>query len=265
MSFQDAEDAAPTLDGIAALLCNALEKPGYTSNPNQIYDNMDSDPLIGPLPEPGKPASRSELLQRVSPHKADPAGIPKEAVKFCRANLRQGPVFPASAAASLVHVHRRQALVNAIVQSPTPMRRSRAEALVNDLLGGGIDEAAKLAKQKASLADKTLSLYQLWCYPAADPRKPFDEIGSTRAEAVNTLGLGGFADDTSEVLVRWAHAAPAAIKVCRPTAWDAGADNVYWRPGGYTYKLDSAGNGVQELIHDKITGENLIAPIEELI
>jgi hypothetical protein len=160
-----------------------------------------------------------------------------------------------------------RALVNAVADPASTLSLGYAEALVRDLVGGVADSAAKLTRQKTELAGKTLSKYQMWCYPAVNSRSPFHEIGTTRHEAVNTLGLGHYAyNELTAELVRWAHSLPASIRARVPTAWDAGADkgNVHWRPGGKTYRLDRDAYGVSEVIHDPIKADDLVAPIEAL-
>jgi hypothetical protein len=267
MSFRDAEATDAILNGISAILRTALEEPGYRRNPHQVYDNMDSDPLIGVLPEAGKPASRVELLQHVQNHRANPPVIPDEVVLFCRAKLQQGPLVSAADSATLGRVQGMRSLVNAVADPTSGLSLRNAEALVRDVVGGASDSARKLAKQRTDLAEKVLSRYQMWCYPAADARNPFREIGTTRADAVKMLGLGYYAyNEPAAEIVRWAHALPDSIRAHQPTAWDAGADkgNVHWRPGGSTYQLDRDDFGLPEVVHDPVTGENLVAPIETL-
>jgi hypothetical protein len=265
MSFRDAEAGDRNLNGLAAILRTALEEPGYLRNSHQIYDNMDSDPLIGSLPETGRPASRIQLLHHVSGHRANPAVIYDNVVLFCRANLQQGPVISPAGAATLGRVQGMRSLINAVAHPASSLSLRNAEALVRDVVGGVADSTVKLAKQKFELAGKTLSRYQMWCYPAADTLNPFREIGSTRSEAVNILGLGYYAcDKPSEEIVRWAHALPVSILAHTPTAWDAAADkgNVHWRPGGSTYRLDRDDFGLPEVVHAPVKGEDLTAPIE---
>jgi hypothetical protein len=267
MSFQGAEATNATLNGIAAILRMVLEEPGYSRNPHQVYDNMDSDPLIDMLPTAGKPASHVELLQHVQNHRTNPPAIPDEVVIFCRANLQHGPLLPAPGSATLGRVQSMRSLVNAVADPASALSLRNAEALVRDVVAGAPDPATKLAKQRFEFAGRNLSRYQMWCYPAADSRDPFHEIGTTRAEAVNILGLGYYAfnEPTAEI-VRWAHTLPGSIQAHRPTAWDAGADkgNVHWRPGGSTYQLDRNDFGLSEMVHNPVTGENLVAPVEAL-
>jgi hypothetical protein len=229
---------------------------------------MDSDPLIGPLPEAGKPASRIELLKQVSKHWANPAGVPDEVVLFCRAHLQEGPLAPATEVASLGRVQSMRSLVNAVADPAGGLSLRNAEALVRDAVAGLADAATKLARQKTDLAGKTLSRFQMWCYPAADHRSPRREIGAGRMDAVNILGLGFYAYDApGEEVVHWAHALPNSVGAHRPTAWDAGTDrgNVHWRPGGKTYRLDRDDYGLPEVVHNPIKGDDLIAPVEALL
>lgn len=260
MSFRDAEATDATLGGSAAILRGALVKVGYKRNPFQIYDNMDSDPHIGALPEAEKPASRIELLKRVAAHRADQARMRDEAVIFCGEHPQEGPSFPDAATTTFGRVNSFPSLVNAVADQDSSLSRSRAEALLRDVIHDAAP-ATRLERQRLALSGKTLSLYQMWCYPAGDPQKPFTEIGTIRSEAVNVLGLGCFADDAE--LLRWAHTLPGGITAHLPTAWDAG-DYACWRPGGRTYRLDSDDYGVPEVVHRPITGDNLTAPIEPI-
>lgn len=271
MSFRDAEATDASLNGLAALLRAALEEPGYRRNQHQIYDNMDSDPRIGPLTEAGRPAGRIELLRQVNNHRADPSAMRDEVVLFCRTNLQQGPGFPNTETTTFGRVQRFVSLVNAIVDPSRGMNLKNAKALLDDDIRGAAP-AARLERQRTELTGYTLSRYQMWSYPVGDPGNPFAEIGSARTDAVNVLGLGYFAYDApDDELVRWAHTVPKSDDpkkpaACQPTAWDAGADkgNVHWRPGGRTYRLDRDDYGVPEVVHDAIKGENLVVAIEAL-
>jgi hypothetical protein len=199
-------------------------------------------------------------------HRMNTYEIPDELVSFCRANLQQGPVQ--IAAATIGRVQGLNSLVRALVNPRSILDLDSAEALVRDLVADVVDPTTKLARQKSQLDGQTLSRFQMWSYPAADSLSPFREIGSTRAEAVNVLGLGYYADtEPNAELVRWAHTLPVTIRAHRPTAWDACADkgNVYWRPGGSTYKLHSDEYGLQEFVHNPVQGQDLTVPIEILL
>lgn len=264
MSFREAEATDANLAGIAAILHDALEKPGYARNRHQIYENMDSDPLIGPLSAAGRPASRLELLQHINNHRANPPVILGEAVNFCLANLQQGTLTPFPDTTYFGHVQSMQSVINRVAGAASSLGLGSAEALVRDAITSTADAATKLARQKSDFAGNTLSRNQMWCYPASDPGNPFAEIGTTRAEAVNILGLGFYAvDEPATELVRWAHVLPDSIEAHAPTAWDAGA-YVYWRPGGRTYRLDRDDYGVTEVVHNPIGSEDLTVAIELL-
>jgi hypothetical protein len=102
----------------------------------------------------------------------------------------------------------------------------------------------------------------MWSFPVADPVNPLVEVGPTRQEAVNILGLG-YIDPTDEV-VSFAHQLPAGTEAHRPTAWDAGCFNC-WRIGGHTYRLDRDEHGLLEVVHDRIRGEHLVTSIDTLL
>src|SRR2546423_13741030 len=94
MSFQDAEAAETSVAGIETFLRDSLREPAYIRNANQVYDNMDTDPLIGATPAAGGPACRVDLLTRVAAHAPDLLRVRAEAQLFCREHLREGPEFP---------------------------------------------------------------------------------------------------------------------------------------------------------------------------
>jgi hypothetical protein len=147
--------------------------------------------------------SRTGLLRRVNDHRADPTAIPDQVVLFCRANLQQGPLFAAAGTSVFGRVQGLRSLVDTIAGPTSVLSRRDAEAFVRDLVAMVADSATKLARQKSELAGKKLSRYQMWCYPASDPGDPFREIGTTRADAVNVLGLGFYAFETPDAkLVR---------------------------------------------------------------
>lgn len=263
MSFQEAENSEQMLQGITDILRQALEEPGYERNPNQVYDNMDADPLINSLPQSGRQHSRVDLLRRVNPLRTNPSAIPGKVVEFCCENLQQGPAVAHSV---FGRVQSLKSLVNTVVGASSGKVDRLFESRIRDLVFSTDDDATKLARQKLFFSGKNMSQYQMWSYAAADPDNPFSEIGTARADAVDVLGLGVYSNDNNETLVRWAHRLPETIKACQPTAWDAGTDkgNVYWRPGGRTYRLGVDDYGVPEVVHNPIQGEALIAPIKPL-
>lgn len=270
MSFREAEDSDATLQGIADVLRAALAEADYGRNPHQVYDNMDVDPLIYTLSAEGNPASRLDLLLHIRALQDTPTSIPSEVVSFCRQHLRRGPQLEDSGGRSFGRVQSLDSLVNALVDPianpSTELTRGDAEILVWDLMAITAGTDIKLEKQKATLGGKQLSKYQMWCYQPEDAQEPFREIGESRGQAVNVLGLGFAYDEPEMELVRWAHALPVELRAHQPTAWDAGATkgNVHWRPGGRTYQLETNEYGVPEVVHPPIQGKHLIAPIEAL-
>ena len=268
MSFTEAEASDAALSGAAAALRAALEVPRYARNPHQVYDGMDSDPLISATTELGKPQCRAQLLRHIGPYLPNPTTIPDAVVSFCRTNLQQGPTFSDSSRPTFGRVQSLQSLVNAIASPSSGLSLRNAEALVRDSIAARGDLATKLARQRADFSGKHLSRYQMWSYPAGDRKNPFQEIGSSREDAVNILGLGYFVDaKPSAELIRWAHTVPTATQIRIPTAWDAASDkgNVYWRPGGKTYRLDVDKYALDEVVHEPIKGEDLTAIIEEIL
>jgi hypothetical protein len=260
MSFQSAEAAEPSVAGIAPLLRDSLHELTYPPNTNQIYDNMDTDPLIGVTVEAGKPACRVELLKRVVPHVLDLSSMRAETELFCREHLQEGPLFPDIANTTLGRVTTFEAIVKAIADEDSPAGLEDARALLRDAIDAPLS-ATRLARQRADLADKNLSRFQMWSFPAADPSAPLAEIGPARQEALNILGLGYIGPH--EEVVAFAHRLPAGLSAYRPTAWDAGCF-VWWRIGGRTYRLDLDEYGLREVVHERIRGEHLVASIDTL-
>lgn len=248
---------------MASLLRASVAKAGYARNPHQIYDNMDTDPVIKALPGTGKPAARVELLNGVAAHRDDQARMRVEAVLFCRAHQQEGPTFPTATNPTFGRVNGFRALVNAVAHPNSGLSLARAEALLRDVIHDA-PLTMRFARQRAALAGKTLGRNQMWCYPVGDLGNPFAEIGGNRSATVNVLGLGWYAYNApDDELVRWAHTLPETIAAHLPTAWDAG-ESVYWRPGGRTYRLDDDAYGVSEVVHNPITGDCLTVAIDPI-
>ena len=264
MSFQEAEIADATLHGITQILHDALTEVAYTPDPHQIYKNMDTDTLIDPLPRIGRPACRKTLLLNCMPHQADAVDLRRAAGSFCHSNQRQGPVYPKAKAMVFGSVQRFTGVLNSLADADSTADLADLEVLLHDLITDG-PATTRLDRQHLALGGKALSRHQMWSYPAGDPNQPFVEFGDRRGEAVNLLGLG-FQRPTDE-LVRWAHTLPDSSGAHQPTAWDSGADpsSVYWRPGGRTRRLDRAEDGLIEVVHETITGTDLVAAIEPLL
>jgi hypothetical protein len=261
MSFQDAEAAETSVAGIASLLRDSLREPAYIRNANQVYDNMDTDPLIGPTPAAGEPACRVDLLTRVAAHAPDLLRVRDEAQLFCREHLREGPEFLDAAITTFGRVCTFESLVSAIADPSSPSGLDDARALLRDAIDAP-PSPARLARQRADLDGKNLSRFQMWSFPVADPANPLAEIGPERDEAVNVLGLGYIAP--ADEVVGFAHRLPAGVEAHPPTAWDAGCFP-WWRAGGRAYRLDRDEYGLREVVHDRIRGEHLVASIDTLL
>ena len=262
MSFQEAETVEASVAGLGNLLRDSLREPGYARNVDQIYDNMDTDPLIGATSEVGQPASRVELLLHIAPHRLDQPRLKLEAELFCRDHLQEGPQFPDAAGTTFARVCKFEAVVNGIADSDSVTALDDARALLRDAVDAPTSPT-RLDRQRADLGDKNLSLFQMWSFPVADPANPLAEIGPARQEAVNILGLGYIAP--AEEIVGFAHRLPAGTEAHRPTAWDAGCfASSCWRTGGRTYRLDHDEYGLREVVHNRIKGEHLVASIDTL-
>ena len=264
MSFREAEITDAVLHGIPDILRDTLTEVVYATNQHQIYDNMDADPLISPLPEPDRPTCRKTLLRTCLPMRSNTGALRATIGQFCHMNQRQGPIRTDAVKEVFGSVQRFGGVCNALANADSAADLTDVEVLLHDLINDG-PEGTRLARQRFSLDGKPLSRHQMWSYPVNDQDNPFAEFGDRRNEAVNLLGLG-FQHPTDE-LVRWAHTLPDPVGAHQPTAWDSGADpsSVYWRPGGRTRRLDRAEDGLIEVVHTTISGTNLAAPIKALL
>lgn len=115
MSLPAAEASDAALAGLADLLRDALADPTYARNQHQIFDNVDSDPLIRDTPEHGHPASRVELLEAIAPSRADIAEVRAAFIRFCRHHTQEGPAFSGPDTAVFGRVAEFTKLVNAVL------------------------------------------------------------------------------------------------------------------------------------------------------
>jgi len=146
-------------------------------------------------------------------------------------------------------------------------RRSR----LRDLIG-----RPALRKQKVELGSTELGYKLSWSfYDPNHPGDPFRSFDRGAANMIDRLGLGKELRD-SEELVKWGHWLPTGAKAHTPTAWDGGADNPWWYPGGRTRPLsaDRGGthdpnigqdDGLPEVVHDPLTGSELAMPMIFLV
>lgn len=263
MPFAIAEASDNKFSGLPTALRDAVREPTYVRGEYRIYDNMDSDPLIDSLPAPSGPASRVELLDAIIDQRHDVNAIRVATIQFCRANQRQGPSLPKADSVAFGRVQSFRALLSAIADASSSLTLGAAEALLRNVVTY-VPPVHRLSRQRAALRSKRLSRYQMWSYRISDLGHPFREIGATRSDALNALGLGFYS--APDELVRWAHRLPAGGPAFRPTAWDSGAEpgSEHWRPGGSTYRLDRNEYGVEEFVHQPIAGDQLLAAIEPL-
>lgn len=261
MSFHHAEAASPSLTGIAPVLRSSLNEPAYTRNVNQIFDNMDTDPLIGDTATVNLPACRVELLKRVAPHVSDLPRVRAEVELFCWDHQREGPEFPSAANTTFGRICTFESLANAIADPSSPASLDDARALLRDAIDAP-PSPTRFVRQCSDLNGKNLSRFQMWSFPVSDPANPFAEVGTARQEAIDILGLGYI--NPSDEVVGFAHRLPASTPAHRPTAWDAGCFNC-WRIGGRTYRLDLEEYGLLEVVHDRIRGEHLAACIDTFL
>lgn len=134
--------------------------------------------------------------------------------------------------------------------------RGSAEMHVDDLL------AMTLSQQRLLLADRRLRQYMMWSFHQEEfLDAPFSGVDTTCTELRRRLGLGQFVASAAKVLY-WAHRLRPNQIAHRPTAFDA-ADNPYFRPGGRTRPLDGAGDGMPEVVHDPVSGDQLVEPITQ--
>ena len=263
MPFADVETVHSRYAGLSSALEAALRDQAYTPNPSQVFVNMDGDHLIGDHPVSGSPASRSELFEKVEPHRGDSALMKSATTRFCREHQRKGPAIPKSGNDTFGHVCRFEALIDGVRPADSSQTRESVRAKLRDVIHDA-PLPHRLSRQRRRLGANRLRCYQMWCYLPPDPQAVFAAIGMSRAEVVNLLGLGFEAfTEPSEELIRFAHRLPPGLDAFQPTAWDA-EHCAYWRPGGFTWKLDGSGYGLSEVVHLPIKGQDLYVAIEPI-
>ena len=134
------------------------------------------------------------------------------------------------------------------------VRRCRSVGLtVDELL------AKDLAGQKSLLAGKYLAKWIMWgFYQPHRLGTPFHGVAKQPSELIRRLGLGH--TDPHEELLLWEYRLEPDQTAHRPTAFDA-EQNEFFRPGGKTLPLSGA-DGLNEVVHRPITGNQLEARIE---
>ena len=101
-------------------------------------------------------------------------------------------------------------------------------------------------------------------YDPGDRSDPFSGIGKSAIELHRRLGLGNI-DISNEEMLLFGHILPGTSSAYTPTAFDAETSK-FFRPGGRTKPLSGPNSdGMPEVVHDPVTGENLVHPIERAV
>ena len=257
-------DFAETLERqtIVENIRRTTSNPDYTLNQYQTFDNMDSDPQLDHLPA-ADPASRSSLIDLLEDEApTDDSERLDHISDFCHTHNQRGEPENAVNSATLGHVNNIANLAHR-VRAPAGETPEQARARIRQLVRIS-DLAQRLALQKQSLGSTPLSPYQMWAFYDEEHAEPFETFTDSREHAVVRLGLGHY-DNTDHELVQWTHRLPSNINPFKPTAWDADARNVNWRPGGKTHPLRPGfGDGLSEVVHDRISAQEFVTPAAPL-
>lgn len=187
---------------------------------------------------------------------------------------------------------RRHQFAGAVLPAPVPARLGRAIPIANyaDIISraGGShlspDQCEVLLREvsmagpaphrrlRAALQAAPIGRHVIWAtFCAAHPGDcPFDHLPRT-TEAVRTaLGLGGYAETETLVLISYGSTlASGPLALHRPTIADA-ADYSWYRPAppaatyGSTFPLPPNPSGIApqpEVVHRETTGETLVFPV----
>ncbi|MBM4034952.1 MAG: hypothetical protein FJ291_24680 [Planctomycetes bacterium] len=269
MGFLDAMNGSgEDDDSLVNRLRKCLRRTDFPADPDRVFNNMDSDSLVPDLPEPGKPASRLALLDELRKKSPLPTTVEdKGAVKdFCRAHKQEGPKDTAAAGSVLGRVWPFGKL-DALFKQKGKVANLRLSSGLRDLI-----KNPSLRQQQEKLAGTPLGDQLMWSfYDPTDEHDPFRSFGGGSDTMVDRLGLGKDWNVRHD-LVKWGHRLPAGIAAHTATAWDGGAENPYWYPGGRTLPLSADGGGTRdpsighsdglpEVVHDPVTGSQLAVPI----
>lgn len=257
MPFEDFAQT-PERQTIVEDIRRTTSNPDYTLNQYQTFENMDSDPQLDHLPSTN-PASRSsliDLLENEAP--TDDAERLEHLFNFCHTHQQKGEPTNSVNSATLGHVNNITNIAHRVC-APSGETPDQARARIRQLVRIS-DPAQRLALQKQNLGSTSLSRYQMWAFYDEEHTEPFETFTDSRETSVVRLGLGHY-DNSNDELVRWTHRLPSNINPFKPTAWDADALNVYWRPGGETQPLRSGfGDGLSEVVHDSISAQDFVTP-----
>jgi len=239
-------------------LRTSLRRADYKPEPDQVYEDLDSDPLVPDTPAPRRPASRLALLDELLKVGGD---LKAAANTFCHKHKMKGPEDKRAPAHTLGRVWSFRELSD-LLQSQVGGVGSAKSA---DLLRKTI-ELASLEDQEEAFADLWFGDERKPMWSFYDPDSPHNPLGNLtggRAATVDRLGLGEYHyKGPDEELVQWGHRLPDGGKAMRPTAWDGGAKRPYWRPGGRTHPLGTTGRfksdgGLPEVVHAPVKGGDL--------
>jgi hypothetical protein len=224
----------------------------------QVLENLGLDRKISQ-------AKREELLkQLLTVDPRDSESVIEKVVTFCRAHQCSGPGQPTAQRSSLGHVETREKLKATLASSRGASATSFA---TRRRRGAGPTVAAilrlDLARQTDRLRGICLSKRVMWSfYQPRSPDEPFRGVSKEASELVRRLGLG-LTDLSKDELILWGHRLESHQTAHIPTAFDA-ADYEFFRPGGTTEPL-SGDDGLREVVHRPITGDQLSHPIESAV
>lgn len=259
MPFEDFAET-PERQTIVEDIRRTTSNPDYTLNQYQTFDNMDSDPQLDHLPA-ADPASRSSLIDLLEDEAPTDDDERLDHISdFCHTHNQRGEPATAVSSATLGHVNNIANLAERAWSPTGPTAGLTVEQTRNRIrdLVRISNPTERLARQKQFFGSTPLSLYDMWAFHDEHHAVPFETFTDSREAAVVRLGLGHY-DNTGDELVRWTHSLPSNINPFKPTAWDADADNVNWRPGGKTYPLrPDFGDGLSEVVHDRISAREFV-------
>jgi hypothetical protein len=221
----------------------------------QILENFDGDANL-------KRHQREELLNqltRVDPN--DLVAVQGKVESFCRAHEGKGPRQPTAQRSDLGHIHSRATLTEYLASSgnwTSPFRRRGFSAtLAVDLI-----LRLDLASQRDYLSGVRLSRYQMWSfYQSRAITDPFRGVSKESDQLERRLGLGHIVPPVE--LLLWTHRLRPEQTASVPTTLDA-ALYQFFRPGGKTHPL-TGDDGLREVVHPPISGDQLTRPIEPAV
>jgi hypothetical protein len=242
-------------------LRKALLRADYTPD-DQVYRNLDADPLIPDTPRPHRAASRRALLGELLKRDGHVKSVAND---FCHNHKMEGPEDKRAPAHTLGRVWTFGALHRVLKsQSSGVGRSSGGEHLLRTSIRSDSldDQQAELELTECWLGEEKVPMWAF--YDPSSPDNPLRNLTDGRAAVVDRLGLGMY--DENEALVQWGHRLSPGKEARTPTAWDGGVRNPHWRPGGRTFPLSAAGSGtgrfkstdgLPEVVHTPVRGRDL--------